>query len=918
MASAPSRLPSGTVTFVVTDIEGSTRLLGQHPDHYPAMLEEHRNRLRRSWSAYGGLEVDCQGDGSLVAFDSTDAAVLACAQAQADLRRQEWPGGLHPWVRMGVHTGVATPVGDRYISVAVHQATRISQAAHGGQVLVSDQAASRVSAVRLLPLGRYRVRDFDQPTPLHQLPAEQASARRDDGTGFPPPRCLPAERHNLPARTTRLIDRVHDIERLHSLVAGSRLVALVGAAGVGKTRLASELAEAVAEDWPDGVWLVDCAPIEDGALLPAAVGAALGLRGDQGAGAGAVSDLCAQLAARHSVLILDGCDRHLEATAHLAIAVLGSCPGMRIVVTSTEPLHVPGEMLHRLAPLTTDGSDRSGPPDAVALFLDRAVALRPELLDDPQAREAITAICRRLDGLPLAVEIAAARVSALHPVEILAGLDDGIRMLQVKDPTRPARQRGLHALLEWNFALLTDGERHALEQLSLLASSFDLDTARAAISSVDGRWEGRVEVGDLIWSLVDKSLLLADPSAGGTRYRTLETVRSYARGRLREPDDVAACAVRLATHYEALLGPTHRASLTWLHAAGLEMDNVRSVLAALSGADVEQVRLAQTLACTVARFHAAVQSLRVGITEVGALVARWAQPTPARVGLLTALGDLLVRSGEPAAAADLAAEAAALREQVGVPAWDEVGVEKLRGELALAGDRPEVAAQIAAQALDRPLGSRGRARMWNMLGIARATAGDLDGAGSAFRGELTAAAQEGDDVLLAHAHSNAAEVALRTGDLEAAARHERTCLEIAAALGQTGMLAYGLLATARIATGRGESRPQDWADAVQLVAKAEAVLAETGLTLYTTDSKVVENFLLQARERLGPNRYHRDILAGRDLSMDSALRSALAVVDRMASGGRAAPRPDAQRRLGYPNDPDTENHDNERHMDTEV
>lgn len=907
MADAPFRLPSGTVTFVVTDIEGSTRLLSRHPEHYPAMLEEHRDTLRRTWSRFGGAEVDCQGDGSLVAFADADDAIMACARAQTDLDRTAWPDELSLRVRMGVHSGVATPVGDHYISIAVHRAARVSQAAHGGQVLVSERTAAQVGAIRLTSLGAFRVRDFDRPVTLFEVPTEEA---------FPPPRCLPAERHNLPARTTRLVDRAADLTRLRHAVADHRLVSVVGPGGVGKTRLVGEVAEAVAPQWADGVWLVDCSRVEDGGLLPTAVSTALGLRADD---ASTPTDLARSLLTWRAILVLDGCERHLEAVAHLVMTLLGTCPRLHVLATSLAPLHVPGEVEHRLPPLSTSGAEV---PDAVELFLDRVAAVRPELVDDPRAVEAVHAICRRLDGLPLAVEIAAARVSALHPVEILDGLDDGIRLLRVRDPTRPARQRGLDALLEWNFGLLSDREQQALERLSLLAGSFDLETARAALAPDTTLDDAPDDVPDLVWSMVDKSLLVADPSAGGTRYRALRTVGAYGRRRLAERGGTAECARRLARHYVALAGPTRRSGLTWLHAIGYELDTIRALLATLAtladhtdeeGED-EPVVLAQTLACALAQYHAAMHSLRVGSSEVATLAARWPQASRARVGLLTAWGDLLVRSGEVRAAWALAQEAAQMRESTGPPSWDEVGVEKLQGEVALAGDRPGEAAAIAEQALTRPLGARGRARMWNMLGIALATTGDLDGARRAFRGELAAAEQERDDVLLAHAHGNAAEVALRVGDTTSAARHQRTCLEIATALGQTGMIALGLLGAARI----GARAQHDPGMTLQLAAKAEHLLEETGLTLYQTDSREVEDFLLQTRDLLGQEEYHRRVRAGRDLSPEAAIGSALAVLDRVTG---PAP-PDTSTPSARPDPPgttpDTGRRDVDRGIDSDI
>jgi tetratricopeptide (TPR) repeat protein len=433
--------------------------------------------------------------------------------------------------------------------------------------------------------------------------------------------------------------------------------------------------------------------------------------------------------------------------------------------------------------------------------------------------------------------------------------------------------------MTWNFSLLTPAEDRALQRLSLLAGPFDLTTATAVVADAATPTEA---VPDLVWSLVDRSLLVADPAAGGTAYRALGIVRTFASARLVERDRPGECAARLARHYLRTLGPEQGTNRFWLDAFAAELDNVRSTLSFLTPADAEA---AQALASGLARYHASVQSLRIGMTEVGELVDRWPQPTAARVGLLTGLGDLHARAGDVAAAVALAAEAQALRDRVGAPAWNEVGVEKLRGEIALATDRADEAADIAREALREPLGARGGARMWNLLGIAEASRGRIEQAAAAFEGELAAAIEVGDDVLLTHAHSNAAEIAIRQGRWAAAARHQRTCLEIAVSFGQPGMIAFGLQTSARIAV---HSRIDSdvWPSAVRLVAKAEALLAETGLAQYSTDSRMIEGFVLEARAVLGADRYHREWLIGRELDPNVAFTAALEFLDIVVRGGR--------------------------------
>jgi hypothetical protein len=391
-------------------------------------------------------------------------------------------------------------------------------------------------------------------------------------------------------------------------------------------------------------------------------------------------------------------------------------------------------------------------------------------------------------------------------------------------------------------------------------------------------------VPELVWSLVDKSLLVADPVGGGTRYRSLETVRAFAGELLDAHDESGTVAARLAAHYDGLFGPARGTGRHWMHAVAAELDNLRSVVWAVAAATaagaVEAAQQdAQRLACAIARHHDAVQSFRSGIGEVSRMVAALPLSTPARVGLLTALGDLHVRTGDAAAAEARARSAEALRTETGAPEWDEVGVEKLLGEVAIQRGQPDRAVAIAETALRGDLSARGRARICNLLGIALATAGSDERAAAAFASELDAATELDDEVLLAHAHGNSAEIALRLGDRPTAALHQRASLELASALGQTGMVAYSLLATARLAVG-GEPTDADWRAAVRLVAKAERLLADTGLALYDTDRKVAEEALLSARTRLGHAGYAAEQAAGQVLSPEAAIASAEEVLAR--------------------------------------
>lgn len=858
-------MPAGTVTFVLTDIEGSTRLLRHLGDRYAAVLERHRALLRGCWDVGSGHEIDCQGDSFFVAFPDAGSAVRACVAAQRAVEAETWPSGGRVAVRMGVHTGLAAPIGDRYVALAVHQAARVADVAHGGQILASEASMGELTGelthdsvvaddVTARPLGRYRVRDFDRPVELFQI---EAPGLLDD---FPAVRALPADRHNLAPPPTRLWGREGDLASLVGSVAGHRLVTVVGPGGVGKSRLVTEFGMRVAEEWPGGAWLVDCSVTADEDLMNRALADAL----DPvvGRGEADLDGLIAGLRDQRLLVILDGCEPHLTVVATAVNRLLRWCPGIHVLATSTEPLRVAGEALHRLAPLTVSGA--AGSP-ALELFAERAEAAVPGFRVDAATAPTVEAICRHLDGLPLALEIAAAKLTALHPRDILAGLERRFELLREREGPRPARQRTLRGLLDWSWRLLPPDEAETLSRLSLLAGPFDLDVARAAMREDAQREDAAV----LVWSLVDRSLVVAEPAAGGSRYRLLETVRAYARERLDETDRRGSVD-SLIRYYVDRLGPERGTGTSWVHAFAAELATVRSLLAELSPPGDGP---AQALACALARYHDAVQSYRDGVREIARLADRLTDAGPARVGLLCALGDLRLRLREGAAAEGCADAARRLRDAVGDPPWDETGVDKLAGEIALHRGDPEAAVRVAAAALQGSLSARGRARMHNLLGIALTTQGRVDQAADAFADELAAATELGDEVLLAHAHANVAEVALRRGRVAQAARHQRTCLDLALALGRTGMVAYGLLTAARIASLSPDADDEGWAVAVQLVARALELIEDTGLGLHETDRLVTEQWIAAARARLGAERFAREELVGRRLGVDRALAS---------------------------------------------
>ena len=498
----------------------------------------------------------------------------------------------------------------------------------------------------------------------------------------------------------------------------------------------------------------------------------------------------------------------------------------------------------RLGPLPWDGTvDSREPRAAVQLFVERAAEAGGVRLDNPVT---IEKLCQRLDGLPLAIEMAAARAGVLTPAEILSGLDDAARSFESRDPTLPERHHSLDDMLAWSDRLLSETERATLRRLAVFVAAFGYETAAAAVAT--GALDAEL-VPDLVWSLANKSLLNVDAAAGGTRFRFPETVRTFAR-RHDPESDISTAAHRLANWYLDRLGPTCALNRGWVARMGEEIDNLRGLISLLAS---ESPSIAEQLAWSIGQYHDLVQSYRHGIEEVARHVAQLDAPTPSRVGLLTLLADLRLRVGEIDLASDSLEAARRLQLEVGPPPWDEVAVERTEGELALRSGDHERAARLAQKVLQRPLPDRGQGRMWNLLGIARFTGGDHAGAAAAFEFELGAWQRLGLEALQVSAHGNIAESLLTFGDRSGAAHHQRQCLQLALRYGQPLMTVYSLMVAARLAADDAL-----WATAVRLQIAADEQLALIGTVMYDADRQAADAVLAEAVVKLGHEEFEKE------------------------------------------------------------
>ncbi|GAB3968601.1 hypothetical protein GCM10027615_20790 [Plantactinospora veratri] len=434
--SARIHLPSGLVTFMFTDIEGSTRLAQMLGPGYRPVLSEHRRLLRATLAASDGTELFTEGDSFFVAFADASSALDASLAAQRALNNHEWPTPeATPRVRMGLHTGHAEPRDGEYASAEVHRAARIAAAAHGGQVLCSGATAKHAAPLppgaSLLDLGLHRLRGFDDRERLFQLVAPGLERQ------FPRPRTADAIPHNLPTQVTSFVGRQAEREELDQLIDSHRLVTVVGAGGAGKTRLAVELAGGVVESYPDGVWFVDIATVTDPGLVAFAVAAVLGLRPEPGRPM--LETLVEFAASRRMLVVLDTCDAQPAACAEVISRLLAGGSGVRVLATSRESLGLPGEVIWRIPPLSVDPAPGGGPSEAVTLLLDRTAAARGGRRSGPAESADLQRVVTRLDGLPLAIELAAARLRVLSASQLAERLDDVLGALDAgRDDVEPA------------------------------------------------------------------------------------------------------------------------------------------------------------------------------------------------------------------------------------------------------------------------------------------------------------------------------------------------------------------------------------------------------------------------------------------------------------------------------------------------
>ncbi|HVE95087.1 MAG TPA: adenylate/guanylate cyclase domain-containing protein, partial [Acidimicrobiales bacterium] len=517
-------LPVGTVTLLLLDVEGSTKAFERAPEAATEAMIRLRSAITDDVGSHGGVQPVEQGEGdSAVAAFARASDAVACALA---IQRNTDVGMR---VRIGLHTGeIQLRDAGNYIGGTINRCARIRDLGHGGQVLLSrsthDLVVDRLPCdASVREMGTHRLRDLARPEMIFQLCHPELDAE------FPPLRSLDATPNNLPAQLTSFIGRDDELVQLGKLIAETRLLTVTGAGGCGKTRLALHAAADAIDAYPDGEWFVDLAPLSDPELVVPTLAAVLGIK--ETPGRDWVDTIAQRLSGHRALVVLDNCEHVIAASAELADGLLRSCPGVTVLATSREPLGVDGEVTWRVPSLTvpdersTLAVEAMAASDAVRLFIDRATRARPNFAVTNETAPAVAQICQRLDGIPLAIELAAARVRVLSPQQIAAGLDDRFRMLGAGARTAVQRHQTLRASIDSSYDLLTERERVLFRRLAVFAGGFDLDAAEAVCADVElDRW-GVLEV---LVSLVDRSLVVADEDGDVTRYRMLESIRQYA------------------------------------------------------------------------------------------------------------------------------------------------------------------------------------------------------------------------------------------------------------------------------------------------------------------------------------------------------------------------------------------------------
>jgi predicted ATPase/class 3 adenylate cyclase len=899
-------LPAGTVTFLFTTVEGSVRLLEEHPQAYRAALVRYDALLRGAVEAHGGAVFESVGDAVYAAFARSADAVAAALAAQRALQAERWGEVGEIKARMALHTGDVELQGQHYFGAPLYRSARIMATAHGGQVLLSSVIAGLVrealpEGATLRGLGTHRLKDLAAPEEISQL------LHPDLRADFPPLKSLSTLHNNLPVQLTSFVGRERELAEVQRLLAAARLVTLVGIGGTGKTRLSLQAAAEALDDFPDGVWQVELAALGDEALVPQAVASAVGVREEPGRPL--LDTLLDFLRPKRLLLLLDNCEHLLAACAALASDLLRECPEVRILATSQVALDLPEERVWAVpslgvpdpARLPRDGAAlvaALATYEAVRLFVDRAAATLPSFTLTERNARAVAEVCRQLDGIPLAIELAAARVNVITVEQIAGRLQDRFRLLTRGNRAALPRQQTLRAVVAWSYDLLQQAEQMLFNRVSVFAGGWTLPAAVAVCADPDvdeahttDDQRNRLaaicagEVGDLLSHLKGRSLVVAEAGSGNgvdeaVRFRMLETLRQYGWERLVERGEAGVVQRRHAAYYQEvaeaaepqLTGPQQAAFSQRLET---EHDNLRAALR--WAAESREPETGWRLGGALYHFWRLRGYFSEGRERLAALLAL---PAPAdsvsvkaaRAKALHGAGILAVQQGDYAAARLLYQEGLAIRRELG----DKRGIAALLNNLGVVaryeGDytaaRPLYEESLA---LFRELGDA-QYIPWalNNLAMVIRYEGDYAAARPLYEESLSLLRGGGDSWAIAQPLINLGEVDLDLGAFDDARLHFAEGLALVRDLGERRSIAilledFGGLAAAQA----------DPVRAFRLVAAAAALREAIGAPLPPADQARLDRWLKPARRALSPEAQARALAEGRAMALDEAMDYAL-------------------------------------------
>jgi predicted ATPase/class 3 adenylate cyclase/DNA-binding CsgD family transcriptional regulator len=931
-----SGLPGGAVTFLFTDIEGSTRLVKVLRGRYPQVLAEHRRLVRAAVAGQAGCEVDTQGDGFFAVFAGAKQAVLCALEIQRALAAHEWPDGAPVRVRIGIHTGHAVRAGGAYTGLTVHRAARICAAAGGGQVLVSQATQTIIEdeeeepGFTLVDLGERTLKDLDRPVRLFQLAAAgleapsllaggRHTARRAGGPGAVGGAAVV---HGLPAALTSFVGRGGPVREVAGLLEEHRLVTVTGPGGSGKTRLAGEVARRVAARFADGAWVVELAPVADPGQVAEVVAAGLGVR--EQPGLPIAGTLARVLARQQLLLVLDNCEHVIAAAAGLCAELVAACDDLRVLATSREPLQVGGEARYRLGPLAVpDPGDLADAAraEAVVLFADRARQADAHFVLDGRSGPAVARLVARLDGMPLAIELAAARAEALGVSGLLARLEDRFALLAGGDRLAPPRQRSLAATVEWSYQLLDEPGRRAFRAVSVFPGPFTLEGAEAVAGA---------DAGLAVLRLVDCSLLVP-PRAGADgrpRYMMLETLRAYGtrlRDQAGEQDTVAV----------ALAGYVLRVA----EEASAGMETAAGEAAAARRLDAEDPAMRQVLAWAVDHDPAVALRLAValgwwwwlgarlagqyrllcevaGRAEPGSdgwcaaqlwlgVAADMSADQPGALGHFTAARDALqgrdpsrllvdvlsgratalLNTGQLAEGTEEGRRALAVARGLGDPAAEGPALVTLGIAASYRGDH-DGAIELIRRLQQTPAGVPAHSRCGSTILVgALIDAGDLAAAESACAAALARCREAGDMTILAGLLSLMADLHVQAGRFQDAAARLREGLQVVMRTGDFFEMTNCLWACGWLCTATGR-----YADAATVWAARDVHTRQQGFIGGSPEEAGREQeALAKIRHALGPARVRAAEERGAAMSLDTAAEYALMLTAPAPAQAAAGP-----------------------------